>query len=229
MARILSPFLSQDARGSIGTLTASRIHSGQVLHLRSRPLDKRSPNATVLQRDAFAYLVYSFTRLSSSVLAQWQRLADITNRSSVFGARKPLTPKDIYLSLNLTRIFAGYDKNDIAPWTCLPSYRPTFTIAYTSSKVQLSWTPALSTYDFIVVYQKRNLRASSISPAKTTFSEIIRYGTTSPYFITPSVDNGSGPGNQPPFTSGSTMHIHVFASDAEGRRTVKQFFSVLCS
>ena len=228
MAKILSPFLSQDASGSVGILTTSRVHSGQTMRLRSRPLDHRSVYSTLIQRLNFEYCGYTWSRLSATVRQGWVSLADFTTKSAIgFGASR-LTAKDIYFRLNLARLNVGYDVNDSAPLTLASSYMPLFTCYFSTPYVKLTFDITPNTYDTIIVYQKRNLRASALSPQHCTFSEFIRWGATSPYNITPAVDNGSGPGRQPPFTSGSTMHIKIHAQDDLGRTTVKQFFSVYC-
>jgi len=228
MAKILDPLFSRGASGSLDGLCVSVSRSGFFVRGRRRPIHLRSPLATGFHREIFEYLVTVWRSKTRPELAFWESFAATYPTQNLLGLSTRKQSLNWFLKLNSTLLYYGFSEISLPPVCPEISYCPTYFCEYTTAGIELSFSPAIPSGAGIVCFQHRNLTSANIRPVPGTFSEVLTEASTSPVLISPPVDDGVGPADQPAMWNGSRVHVFLFAIDDYGRRQVECFQDVFC-
>jgi hypothetical protein len=99
MAKVKNPFLSSEARGSVGGMTASRNTMGAYMRAKASPVQPRSESQQK-RRYALQKLTREYQDLTSIQIGNWNDFASNWPVTDVFGDSISITGLDWYVSLN---------------------------------------------------------------------------------------------------------------------------------
>lgn len=92
--------------GSAKGVTARRVGGRNILSVKSHPTGPTT-NAQVVRRTSMGKISKSWKQLSSEQMRDWDRLAEHTSGSSVFGQKAEISGLNLYIRLNVSRTMAG--------------------------------------------------------------------------------------------------------------------------
>lgn len=99
MAKVKNPFLSSEARGSVGGMTASRNTMGAYMRSKASPVQPRTETQQK-RRYALQKLTRQYQDLTPTQIAAWNDFASNWPTTDVFGDSITLTGLDWFVSLN---------------------------------------------------------------------------------------------------------------------------------
>jgi hypothetical protein len=99
MAKVKNPFLSSEARGSVGGMTASRNTMGAYMRAKASPVQPRTETQQK-RRYALQKLTREYQDLTSTQIEAWNDFASNWPITDVFGDSISITGLDWYVSLN---------------------------------------------------------------------------------------------------------------------------------
>jgi hypothetical protein len=182
MAKILSPFMSQEARGSVGGMTASKGRSGQILRSKRSPVQPRS---YIQQQKRFLLqsLNHHFLTLDPTYITQWNDFAANWTVTDSLGQSIHLTGLNWFISLNTRLVALGSTPHDAPPLNPNCAYNPVI-LAHQAA----GGDPITITFDTVpTAWQAIWCRWSGALPKTSSFKKkslkqrlIIRSTDTSP-------------------------------------------------
>jgi hypothetical protein len=226
MAKVVGPLHSFEASGKIGPLVFARNRSGAYARAWYLPVNPKSFAQSAFRREVWAEAVKRWVNCGSAIRANWYEFAANFYAGAKSSKRSHVDAMHLFIRYHVQAIMQNQGATYNPPVFPLPNFYPNFSCYWTSSGLTLSWQPAIPSGCLIVVYQQRCLMPSNLAPHKGQKSHEFDHTFSSPQLISPPSGNGGGPGNQPPFNSGSVIQVHCFGIDAFYRKTVPQFFSV---
>lgn len=219
MAKVLNPFFAGEARGSVGSITASRSRAGAIIRQNGSPVQPRS-NSQQLQRYNVQSLTSDFQNLTSAQIQQWQDFADANPVTDVFGNSILLSAINWYVRLNSRLLTAGQTLLTTPPATANPGYSPTinaFWDTVSNTGIDFSFSPVPATNQRIWLQWSGNVPLTrNFLSRDTRQRQIVTNSDSSPLLIIPVAD----------VIANSQRHITAFATDEFGRATPRQRWSV---
>lgn len=142
-ALIVGPFHSDDAKGSVGLLTASHWRGKQTMRKRSMPKVGRIPTMTA-NRALLGWLAREWSILAEGSRAEWEAYADNHPAPDGWGGTFIMTGQNAFIRLNHTavRLDDGDAKQDTPPAVAPPATVIDFTAtqgATTEGDIDLAW------------------------------------------------------------------------------------------
>lgn len=224
MARVLQPLLSSNASGMCGPLVGVRGRRGSRLRGWANPCDPRTSLQTWNRRRVWAYTAQLWLGVGLYYLDEWEdfaaRYKDVETSAGVSG----LSARQWFFRFMVRSLRYGLPGVGTPPPSPGCSYSPDLGLVWTGSGAELSWTPAITGWDAIVVRQARNEPLARLRPVQGTISHIFRLADSSPQLITPGIGGGGGPGDLPPIYGLTSLHVHVWCLDQYGRFTPTRYW-----
>lgn len=216
MAKVLNPFFAGEARGSVGSITASRNRSGAIIRQNASPVQPRT-NSQQSIRYNLQTLINEFQNLTSSQITDWNDFAAANPVTDVFGNSILLSGENWYVRLNSRLLEIGQSSQSTPPATANSDYTPTLSMAISSSGIWLTYGTAMSGNQRIWVQYSGNVPLSRNFLSKDTRQRSkLSSSDSSPQLI---VADAS-------LLTGTQRHLTAFAVDANGRATPKQRWSI---
>jgi len=106
MAKVLTPLMSADAKGSVGGITYSRCSSGNVAKYKARPV-KRSEKYKMSNRARVGFLARSWGALTQGMRDSWKAWAEDHPEPDGFGGTFIMSGINAYLKLNFNAMRMG--------------------------------------------------------------------------------------------------------------------------
>jgi hypothetical protein len=106
MAKVLSPFLSTDAKGTVGGMTASQWRGVKTMRIKAQPV-KRLRTQQPVNRSRLAFLVSSWSQLSDDYRQQWRDWAAAHPQPDGFGSTFIMSGINAFTQLNIRRMLHG--------------------------------------------------------------------------------------------------------------------------
>jgi hypothetical protein len=168
MAKVKNPFLSSEARGSVGGMTASRNTMGAYMRAKASPVQPRSESQQK-RRYALQKLTREYQDLSSVQIGNWNDFASNWPITDVFGDSISITGLDWYVSLNSRLAALGVASNLIPPLNPNTTFNTTVSIFQNVStgNIMMSLTGSLIPGSAIWMSYSSNLPKSSIFTKKS--------------------------------------------------------------
>lgn len=143
MARVLDPFMSGKAKGSVGGMTATSTGAGSVMKRKARP-PRRRRGVQPKIRSILGWCARQYGSLTSGQRDEWEAYATNHPQPDGFGGTFILTPEQAYLMLNVVAVrIGGSAKLQTSPPTDPPVASVLTLVAAdgaASGEVELTWT-----------------------------------------------------------------------------------------
>jgi hypothetical protein len=120
MAKVSSPFKSEDARGSVGSLTATGWRSIKILRRRANPTNKQTTRQMVV-RNTLSLISRTWQTESASDRQSWSDYAQSHPQTNSLGQSFTPTPANAYLGLNFLALDMSKPAVSTAPTTPPPA------------------------------------------------------------------------------------------------------------
>jgi hypothetical protein len=106
MAKVLNPFLSTDAKGTMSGMTASQWRGVKTMRVKSQPVIRLRTQQPV-NRSRLAFLVSSWGQLSDDFRQQWRDWAAAHPQPDGFGGTFVMSGINAFVKLNIRRMLHG--------------------------------------------------------------------------------------------------------------------------
>jgi hypothetical protein len=218
MAKVLSPLMSLEARGSVGGLTATKTRSGHILRVNSSPVQPRTSTQQAV-RYVFQQCNNLFLQQSILAIASWEAFANAWTVNDAFGSAIKLTALNWFIGFNSRLLTAGFTLLSDPPLNPNCSYNPSISIAEAlSGDIKITYSPACGANQSIWVQWTGALpKTSNFLKKSCRQHAIVKTANTSPYILIP---QGSV------VLDTSRYQITAFPVDEFGRAGTKTRFDV---
>lgn len=218
MAKVLNPFMAGEARGSVGSLTASRNRSGAIVRQNASPVQPRT-QATQLVRYDVQAVNKAFQNLTAVEISNWNDFAVANPRPDVFGNSIARTGLNWFVALNTRLRTAGLSILTNPPATANPAFNPDMDATFLSGVgVQFSFNPEPFGNERIWLQWSGNVPLSrNFLSRDVRQRQLVSAADSSPLTIIPVADL---------ILDTTQRQITAFAVDDSGRATPKLRFTV---
>lgn len=183
MASVKGAIHSDQAAGSIGGISFSDDQYGSTAKANVNPVDPKSTTGSQQRNQANAYCSFHFQNLSVQTYQLWKDYSENFFWKNKLGNTVKLSPLGWYLKHCIpARLYFNHEA-DLDPYLTRDIFSPNFSCYWQSSGITLEWDSVLPANQAIVVWQKRNLRATQVQYSFMKRSHIIKYPATSPYLL----------------------------------------------
>ena len=179
MAKVLLPFLSQRALGSVGSLTASEAKQGATMRLRVNPTQPRTA-AQLAVRSILAAVSALWATCSQAQRDAWAAWAADHPVSNRFGSPATLSGHQAFCALNSQLANAGQLAVLDAPTDSAPAAPTSFAAADAKNAIDVSWDAMAGTDKTVQVWLQGPVSPGRAPDIRSARVALYQPGQTSP-------------------------------------------------